>query len=374
MVRADVLVGQDNINYGRVLHISKDQVEFARGCSSNVSKAYAWNTIQYLVRDAKCEVHEFTRPAGGLHICDRAQIDVFKVFFNDQDAPVYATNITTDSQNRLHLTLALNAGSMHGPVDSLALVLKDTACPSSMPENPTVPAGYCYEPAAFAVNLRAAPITSNTILTQGFTVYVDEIGATTAAVSDDDIARAFGTALNLWTSGLLARRSTLEPQLKAYVDSVTGRGGTMTLFVPPQVVRVTCRDNATFVIRRHNIRTPEFRDPDVVALAQLEGRTILLNSTGDKYSFIWDLTMNEAVRGRIVNLTTVLAHEFGHALGLTHVTGDERSIMNPGNLATSPTPRDIESFIKILQQSIHGSTPGVLVSSRCAGLRLKPAR
>lgn len=38
-------------------------------------------------------------------------------------------------------------------------------------------------------------------------------------------------------------------------------------------------------------------------------------------------------------LSIVIAHELGHAFGLYHVT-DRISVMNPGNLATTPTEAD----------------------------------
>jgi hypothetical protein len=38
-------------------------------------------------------------------------------------------------------------------------------------------------------------------------------------------------------------------------------------------------------------------------------------------------------------LAIVIAHELGHAFGLTHVT-DRVSLMNPGNLTTTPTAAD----------------------------------
>ena len=40
-------------------------------------------------------------------------------------------------------------------------------------------------------------------------------------------------------------------------------------------------------------------------------------------------------------LAVVVAHELGHAFGLLHVDRDEReSVMNPGNLSTSPNAGD----------------------------------
>ena len=40
-------------------------------------------------------------------------------------------------------------------------------------------------------------------------------------------------------------------------------------------------------------------------------------------------------------LTVVIAHELGHAMGLQHVEPSARaSVMNPGNLVTRPTPAD----------------------------------
>jgi hypothetical protein len=48
------------------------------------------------------------------------------------------------------------------------------------------------------------------------------------------------------------------------------------------------------------------------------------------------------------SLTVVTAHEIGHAMGLVHVDpGSRISVMNPGNLSTTPTSADAAQLIAI---------------------------
>ena len=44
-------------------------------------------------------------------------------------------------------------------------------------------------------------------------------------------------------------------------------------------------------------------------------------------------------------LTITIAHEVGHAFGLSHVSAGQRtSVMNPNNLVVEPTPEDIDTL------------------------------
>jgi hypothetical protein len=57
-----------------------------------------------------------------------------------------------------------------------------------------------------------------------------------------------------------------------------------------------------------------------------------------------DILINRGLQGPDARAITV-AHEIGHAFGLTHVT-DRRSLMNPGNLQIPPGPDDAQLILE----------------------------
>ena len=64
------------------------------------------------------------------------------------------------------------------------------------------------------------------------------------------------------------------------------------------------------------------------------------------YGFYDDTTARVFVNTSLVDdeqRAVTIAHELGHAIGLLHVT-DRVSVMNPGNLAITPTPDDVSAL------------------------------
>jgi hypothetical protein len=185
------------------------------------------------------------------------------------------------------------------------------------------------------------------------------------------ISPALLAALTLWASKLLTLKSKLDPKLAAYVDSSLGRSPSATLFVPPQVIRVECRENALVVLKIYHAGYRNVFPKKTVALSQTEGRTILLNAA--EFHYRWDLDVRAFVKDRLINLTTVMAHELGHSFGLPDVL-DDGSVMNASsieqNLAGGPSDQDGLNLIEILKKKITGTEPGEFNQARCAGLHL----
>jgi hypothetical protein len=301
---------------------------------------------------------------------------MYKIFFKEQDAEVYATNVVLGDDKIIRLLLPKELGSAQGPVSKIKSIIPTSVCPKSIPDEFTWPKEFCYEPKRVAVNFSLKPVYNNKIFTRGFTFYLDVIGNAPTDISTEDVSRAFGAALTLWASKLLALRPKLDPQLASYVDASLARSSKAILFVPPQVVQVDCPENALMIVKLYKVRDRKLfpQNSGYVAKAQLEGRTILLN--GLDFQFRSDLDTRMFLKDNKINLTTIFAHEIGHSFGLSDINGNNEavSIMNADNiidnLAGGPTDNDGLAFVEVLRKTITGSRPGEFNPSECAGLRL----
>jgi len=371
---ADVLVERDSTIFGKITEISNTNVLIARGCDNRNVRSVPKERVRYYQFDESCQPHGFTLPTSPLQFCAQPKQNVTKVFFRGQREAVYATEVSLTDGKLIRLILANNAGSLQGPRNKLRSLVPASVCPDSIPKTFTWPKEYCHEPFKMAVNFNLKPVYNNKIFTRGFSFYLDVVGPA-AKESPEEFARAFGAALTLWASKLLALRPKLPPELAVFVDSALARSKSYTLFTPPQVVQVDCPENANMIVMLYNVRRPDLfpSRSGYIAKAQLEGRTILLN--GVDFQFRTDLDTRSFLKNGQLNLTTIFAHELGHCFGMSDIDGvDTLSIMNSDDIASdkagSPTDYDGLEFVRMLERSVSGAKPGEFNPTECAGLRL----
>lgn len=253
---ADVLVERDSTIFGKITEISNTTVSIARGCDNRNVRTVAKERVRYYGFDASCQPHPFTLPTSPLQLCAQPKQSVTKIFFRGQAQEVYATDVSLTDGKLIRLILPNNAGSLQGPRNKIKAMVPASVCPDSIPSSFTWPKEYCHEPFKMAVNFSLKPVYNNKIFTRGFTFYLDVIGPA-SQVAPADFAQAFGAALTLWASKLLALRPKLPPELASFVDSALARSKSYTLFTPPQVVQVDCPENAVMIVKLYKVRRPD---------------------------------------------------------------------------------------------------------------------
>jgi hypothetical protein len=374
--KADVLVERDGTIFGKITQITDNNVLVAKGCNNSDIKTIPKQRVKYYQFDTSCTPHKFVLPTSPLQLCDQPKQQIQKVYFHGQDREIYAIEVVLSDDKIIRLKLPNNAGSLQGPLNKIKSIVPASVCPKSIPDKFTWPKEYCHEPFQVAVNFSLKPVYNNKVFTRAFSFYLDVVGDSGDSLSAAEFSRAFGAALTLWTSKLLALRTKLGPELAVYVDSILARSTHYALLTPPQVVQVDCPENAVMIVKLYTARQQNLfpAKSGYIAKAQLEGRTILLN--GADFQFRSDLDTRMFLKNNQVNLTTVFAHELGHCFGLPDVGSDSQaiSIMNADNIANdqagSPTDSDGIEFVKILQQMVTGARPGEFKAEECAGLRL----
>jgi hypothetical protein len=302
----------------------------------------------------------------------------FRIRFQDSSAPFLASKVGLKANGNVQFVSLKDQSLVSGLRKGIKSIQPVEVCPSSLSSGQTAPSSFCSEPAQFAVNWSVAPVFNNQIFTKGASVYVEVIGKLDG-LSEEDVRFAYQSALSLWAIALHDARASLEPELQEYIEKSTARGGKFALFMPPQVIRVQCADNALAVVKwfaeRRGVFTPQKKD--YVAMAQVQGRTVLLNANDNVFMVARD---NATLSGSVVSLISVFVHELGHSFGmLDRAHSSEASVMDPDyvidnlNKTLSPTPVDTRAFANLLKASIGGAAPGVFNAEGCAGLRRRAA-
>jgi hypothetical protein len=367
---ADVVSANDR-QFGRLLKIDAKIVSIRPGCDEKAApRDLPWSEVRYVIFDDQCAPHAITPPVAGIANCDGATVTIYQV--------KYKRGETLDASEVAFDGTMLRARRFTGEwvVDhriNVEHILKVTRCQSAGLAPDSWPDTACVEPEQRAVNWSPSPVADNQIFTKGFAIHVrwDGITEQQAGVSREDVRLAFGSAVQLWASALFIHRNGLDSQLAAYVNSITAKGSRVQAVIGPQVVAVRCPQLAMAIVNVSAGRG-RFRDPAVVALAQVEGRTTFLNA-GD---FKFFSRLAPRADDPPVNLIAVMTHELGHAFGLPDEEGPpEESVMSGVQpdlrRPRDPTAADVRRFAAILRQSIGGAKPGEFNAVRCAGLRVR---
>lgn len=370
---ADSVVLDDSVAYGRILQIGPKEIAFAPGCKGEEKLLKA--DVRRIIFDDTCLPHDIVPYSAGGGLC-KAPINVNELKFVAPDTRYLASDYQLQG-GRVHFVSPDGSLVTHGPAARLKSITRHLVCPTDV-STPPADADFCSEQQQWAVHFSYTPVLGNTILTEGVSFYLeDERGN---AFEDTGnlggiIRDAFGTAITVWMAALQDRSAKLPAQVRDAVEKtmVSRSSGGMTLLTPPQVIRLTCPDNATFVVRYASTDETQLVNPDgsdrKAARAQVEGRTILINGVWYR---CWKaqpqatLYLDPETPGGpdCYNLVPILVHELGHAFGLAGHIDDEKhpSIMDssirPGLLR--PTPEDADALAQILLKPIKGSKAGRL--------------
>jgi hypothetical protein len=376
---ADVLITADRTIFGRAVSATAESVSFRGGCDGTAATAaIPWSSVLVLRFDKNCEPHQAEPPTAPLEVCKHKLARVFRVRIGDKS--VYLQTLSFDQHNA--------RGVLYGKETSVVIKMSTVtwvqpvdACPDNIRSTVEAIPGVCFESPQWAVNWSVQPILSNQILTRGMSIYVSS-DAPLSDAEQDAITSAFRTALSQWVTLLVKHRAMLDPQLKVFVTNSSANSSNFSLFSPPQVIRVSCQEDAMVVVDWYKRHPHIFVSPGgggtVVAWGQLEGRTILLNARqihfGYRADFLHDLPAGTA------NLLSVFIHEIGHCFGLPDEISDPTSVMNPRlitaalNHATEPSDSDFTRLVTFLRRSVTDTPAGVFDIASCRGLILPKTR
>jgi len=279
------------------------------------------------------------------------------------------------TDGRVHWVSVDGSTMTHGPSANIASVTRQLMCPEDI-ITPQLTTAFCTEQRQWAVNFSYEPVLGNKILTRGLSFYLEDeheqhfedvngVGAT--------IRDAFGTAINEWMASLQDHKQSLPMSVQQAVDKMISHSAHFALLTPPQVIQVSCKDTATFVIRYAEHDESQLINENhtgrKAARAEVAGRTLLINGVAYR---CWKakpqdvLFLNPVKIGgpSCYNLVPIFVHELGHAFGLVGHVDDPvhpsvmDSVLQP--VALRPSAADAEALARVLMQPIQGTEAGRL--------------
>jgi len=373
-VLADAVITADATKFGRVTSFDSTSVTLMSGCDGQAQVSIPWNNILLVSFDTRCSSYPVLPNPAGLERCSAKRLPGFRIQFQDGSPPFLASKVRLKANGRVQFVSLKDQSGISGSRGNVKSLEPVEVCSTSLSGEQNPPTSFCFEPPQFAVNWSPDSIFNNQVFTKGASIYVEVIGKL-EDLSEEDIRFAYQSAISLWAIALHNARASLTPELQKYIENSTARGGTVTLFTPPQVIRVQCADNALAVVKWYAERGEIFPldRKSYVAMAQVEGRTVLLNANDNVFGVARG---GAALPSTVVSLISVFVHELGHSFGMPdRPHSAEVSVMDPDyvidNLSStlSPTPFDTGAFATLLKASITGAAPGVFNSAGCAGLQ-----
>jgi hypothetical protein len=368
---ADTLVLGDRLVYGRLISINAAGVRFAPSCGAE--ETFDRATVKQIERNGACKPKPIRPYSAGGEVCATAPLSLYEVRLK-APATTFLISEAIVSGGRLHLRSVDGSMAYHGPDSRFVGLARGLYCREGAAETPPVP-GFCAESVPWAVNYGPEPVFDNRILTRGLSFYLED-DAGRAIPPDDprsvEVRNGFGNAVTQWMGALQDLREDLPQGARAAMAGMISRSPNgYVLLTPPQVVRVGCRDTASFVVRyvSRSAKALTVGNHVKAARAQVEGRTLWIN--GATYP-CWKAALTpelyfakpSTVSQQCLNLTPVLVHELGHAFGLSghHDVAGRPSIMDsvvqPG--VTRPTRDDALALAQIMLAAIAGAPPGRL--------------
>lgn len=140
----------------------------------------------------------------------------------------------------------------------------------------------------------------------------------------------------------------------ACVGCGTGSTGPTLTFDPCDPTAITAHDATTDQLASIDLAIGMWRMRGVAGLARSDATQVAVEfreASDAIYGFYDDTTATVYINTRVVDpdrRAITIAHELGHALGLVHVSLDERvSVMNPGNLTIAPTTEDSAALVQL---------------------------
>jgi hypothetical protein len=368
---ADTLVLGDRLIYGRLVAIKTTSVRFAPNCGGE--QDFPRVEVKQVERNGACQPRPIRPYSAGGEVCPTPPLSLYEIEMKTPKLKFLVSDVVV-AGGKLHLRSVDGLTAYHGSDTRFVGMAKVIHCREGVAETPAVP-GFCMENVPWAVNYGPEPVFDNRILTRGLSFYLEDDRGKVIAPDDQrsiEVRNAFGNAVTQWMGALQDLGPDLPQGARMAINGMQTRSaGGYVLLTPPQVVRLGCRENASFVVRYvSRSASPLTVDGHVkAARAQVEGRTMWIN--GSTYP-CWRAEVTSELyfarpdpsKPQCLNLTPVLVHELGHAFGLAghrDVDGTASimdSVINPG--LTRPTRADALALAQILLASVSGAPAGRL--------------